>query len=327
MNLIREISLPSGRRTQNLGFGCAGILRLPIGALRPRLLRSAFDAGITHFDVARSYGAGAAEGIVGRCFAGRRDQITLGTKFGFPCDVPSPRTVLKQSLGRWAVNLHPALKQIVKRRSASAGVDRHYEYSVAEMERSLETSLRELRTESLDLFFVHEPRVSDVVDDNLAAALTRALVQGKCAAYGVSGVPADLHFYLKTQPDLFGGANQHNFRFDDMAAPLRAMPYHGVFHVLAGTLDSCAAWLGQNPGERKKWSEQLGLDLTRREDLATAILAVALHMHPQGMVLFFTTKARRIAPMVRRLRENAFTEETLAGFREALRGRDNADAL
>ena len=327
MNLIREISLPSGRRTPNLGFGCAGILRLPIGAMRLRLLRAAFDAGITHFDVARSYGAGAAEGIVGQCFAGRRDQITLGTKFGFPCGVPSPRTVLKQSLGRWAVNLHPALKRMVNRGSASPGVDRHYDYSVAEMERSLETSLRELRTEAVDLFFVHEPRVSDDVPDELAAALARAQVQGKCRAYGISGVPADLHFYLKTQPGLFGGANQHNFRFDDMAAPLRAMPYHGVFHVLAGTLDSCAAWLDQTPGERKKWSERLELDLTRREDLATAILAVALHMHSQGMVLFFTTKARRIGPMVRRLRENAFTDEALAGFRAALRGREKAGAL
>ncbi len=327
MNLIREISLPNGRRTQNLGFGCAGILRLPTAAQRRSLLARAFDAGLTHFDVARSYGAGAAEGIVGKCFEGRRDSITLGTKFGFPCGVPSRKTVFVQSFGRWAVNLHPAFKRLAKKQSAPATGDRHYDYSADEMTRSLETSLRELRTDALDLFFVHEPRINDTVTDDLAAALRDALDAGKCGAFGVSGMPSDLLYFQKMQPELFGGANQSNFRLGETPAPLTGMPYHGVFHVLAGTLPSCETFLQQNPGSAKTWSEKLGLDLTQRENLATAIIAIALNEHPQGMVLFFTTKARRIAPMVKRLRENSFSAEALTEFRRVLHGREKPDAL
>jgi aryl-alcohol dehydrogenase-like predicted oxidoreductase len=325
MNLIREIRLPNGRRTLNLGFGCAGLLRLPTAGQRRRLLESAFDAGLTHFDVARSYGAGAAEGIVGQCFAGRRGEITLATKFGFPCGVPSQRTVLVQSLGRWAVNLHPALKRLAKKQTAPGG-DRPYDYSVAEMERSLETSLRELRTDALDLFFVHEPRLDDEVPEVLAAALRRRHEEGRFGAYGVSGPAADLLYFQKVFPGLFGGANQHNFSFDDIPPALAQMTHHGVFHVLAGTLPSCEASLRANPEVTKTFSEKLGLDLTQRENLAAAIVAVALNVQPHGMVLFFTTRARRIAPLVKRLRENSFTPEALEEFRRVLRGRENPDA-
>ena len=63
MNLIKQIQLPNGRSTANLGFGCAGILRLPTARRRDYLLRTAVEEGITHFDVARMYGLGAAEGL------------------------------------------------------------------------------------------------------------------------------------------------------------------------------------------------------------------------------------------------------------------------
>lgn len=65
MNLIKPIQLPNGRNTTNLGFGCASLMRLPTAGSRDRLLRTVIDEGITHFDVARMYGSGEAEGIVG----------------------------------------------------------------------------------------------------------------------------------------------------------------------------------------------------------------------------------------------------------------------
>jgi uncharacterized protein len=44
------------------------------------LVRYAFDAGVTHFDTAESYGGGASERTIGRALVGRRDRCTITTK-------------------------------------------------------------------------------------------------------------------------------------------------------------------------------------------------------------------------------------------------------
>jgi D-threo-aldose 1-dehydrogenase len=319
MNLLREITLPNGRKTVNLGFGCAGILRLPMKGQRERLLGSAFDAGLTHFDVARMYGAGAAEGILGLWLRGKRSRVTLATKFGLPCGVPSRRTVLVQSMGRWAVNLHRALKQRMKQRAEAKGGDRHYDYSVEEMERSLETSLRELKTDNLDLFFLHEPRQTDVVPQELADALRRKQTEGKFGAFGISAMSVDMPYFFKNRSELCGEARQENFVLDAPSPSRPNAPYSGVFHVLSATIPRCEALLNSDPNLASAWSERLSLNLKRRENIAVAILAIALNENPKGMVLFFTSQAARIRPVVERLRENSFSSEMLTEFREVLR--------
>ena len=44
--------------------------------------RHAFDHGITHFDVAQSYGFGDAEKVLGQFMRGQRDKLTVTSKFG-----------------------------------------------------------------------------------------------------------------------------------------------------------------------------------------------------------------------------------------------------
>jgi len=321
MNLIREIKLPNGRTTRNLGFGCAGILRLPLNWQRENLLRTAFDAGITHFDTARMYGAGAAEGILGTCLKKVRGDITLATKFGFPTGVPSPRKVLVQSVGRWAVNLVPGLKKRLRNKPQGGG-DRHYDYSVKEMEGSLETSLAQLQTEQIDLFFVHEPRLRDTVPDDLGEELARQKKLGRIGGYGLSGIPADVVHFLQQRPELCADGIQYNFSLDRQSAVVPPRPmYTGAFHVLAGTLTPLAKWIETDKLGARLWSEKLSLDLTKRDNLATAILALALNENPERMVLFFTTSAPRLARMVKRLTDNSFSSEALSEFRIALANR------
>jgi len=196
MSLIRDVRLPNGRFTKNLGFGCAGLLRLPTPWQREKLLRTAIDAGITHFDVARSYGAGAAEGILGSSLKGQLDRVTVATKFGFPCGVPARRQVAIQSAARWVANWHPALKKVLKRSHVPAG-DRHYDYSAGEMERSLATSLKELRAGRIDLFFIHEPRAADRVPGDLGEALRSLKKKGEIGAFGLSALPDDLAYFFR----------------------------------------------------------------------------------------------------------------------------------
>src|SRR5436309_1856737 len=57
-----------------------------------RALHRAFDLGVNFYDTAQVYGTGHSEEVVGRAFAGRRDQVVIATKFGFSFD-PKTRTV------------------------------------------------------------------------------------------------------------------------------------------------------------------------------------------------------------------------------------------
>src|SRR5580692_13107372 len=73
---------PLGRPVSRLGFGCA-----PMGSRYGkreslRALGEAFDRGVTYFDVARSYGYGDAEGILGSFIRDKRDRVIVATKFG-----------------------------------------------------------------------------------------------------------------------------------------------------------------------------------------------------------------------------------------------------
>jgi predicted aldo/keto reductase-like oxidoreductase len=79
--------LPPGRVRGVRTLGKTG-LRIPdiaFGTFRLKegdedLVRYAFDAGVTHFDTAESYGDGASERTLGRALAGRRDRCTITTK-------------------------------------------------------------------------------------------------------------------------------------------------------------------------------------------------------------------------------------------------------
>ena len=82
---MRRIPLAdTGLCTTAIGYGCAGLMRPSTDKERQALLATAFEVGIRHFDVARYYGHGQAEGVLGKFIAetGCRDEITITTKFG-----------------------------------------------------------------------------------------------------------------------------------------------------------------------------------------------------------------------------------------------------
>lgn len=78
----------------SLGFGCAA---LPVD--QPRIARAildhAFELGIRHFDVARLYGYGEAERILGDFLRGIRSEVTITTKCGLILRVRTITETLK----------------------------------------------------------------------------------------------------------------------------------------------------------------------------------------------------------------------------------------
>jgi len=78
---VREIFLPSGEAVPVLGIGTWGMGEYPGNAARETAaIQMALDLGMSVVDTAEMYGNGAAEELVGRALAARRDEAFLVTK-------------------------------------------------------------------------------------------------------------------------------------------------------------------------------------------------------------------------------------------------------
>ena len=104
------------------------------------VLRAAFDAGITLYDTADAYGAGAAEPLIGQTLSARRDEITL--------------------ISKWGNTIDEGARQLT-------GQDP----SPAHVRQALEATLRRLRTEHLDLYLLHLSDLGADVAEQLLGSL------------------------------------------------------------------------------------------------------------------------------------------------------------
>ncbi|HEU0075514.1 MAG TPA: aldo/keto reductase [Dehalococcoidia bacterium] len=127
------------------------------------LLRRAFDLGITFFDTADTYDSGNAETILREALGDRRNNIVIGTKFGYNIfDYPTS----------------PNQRE------------RPHDWSPLYMRRALEQSLKRLGTDHVDLYQLHNPRLDAIRDDDLWAELARVQQEGLVRAIGVALGPA-----------------------------------------------------------------------------------------------------------------------------------------
>jgi aryl-alcohol dehydrogenase-like predicted oxidoreductase len=149
----------SGLEVSALGFGCMG-LSFGYGpavdrAAGVQLIRDAVERGVTFFDTAEAYGA-CNEEMVGDALAPVRDQVVIATKFGF-------------SDG-----------------DAKQGTDSRPE----RIRTVVETSLKRLRTDRIDLLYQH--RVDPAVPmEDVAAAVKDLIAQGKVRHFGLSEAGVD----------------------------------------------------------------------------------------------------------------------------------------
>jgi aryl-alcohol dehydrogenase-like predicted oxidoreductase len=146
----------SGLNVSALGFGCMGLSSgygPPVEKAEGiKVLRRAFDLGITFFDTAEVYGPLDNEELVGEALAPVRDQVILATKFGFKFE------------GR---------KQ--------TGLDSRPEH----IREVVEASLRRLRTDRIDLLYQHRVDPNVPIED-VAGTVKELIAQGKVRHFGLS---------------------------------------------------------------------------------------------------------------------------------------------
>jgi aryl-alcohol dehydrogenase-like predicted oxidoreductase len=140
-----------------VGFGCievAGMYNVPLERQEAiRVIRAAYDRGVTFFDTAEVYGPFLSEEMVGEALAPVRDRVVIATKFGF--DITPERQVR----GR---NSRPE-----------------------HIRRATEGSLRRLKTDHIDLLYQHRVDPAVPIED-VAGAVQELIREGKVRHFGLS---------------------------------------------------------------------------------------------------------------------------------------------
>jgi aryl-alcohol dehydrogenase-like predicted oxidoreductase len=145
----------SGLEVSALGLGCMG-LSFGYGPATEkeqaiRLLRAAYDGGVTFFDTAEAYGPYLNEEVVGEALKPVRDKVVIATKFGFIDGTPS--------LG---LNSKP------------------------ENIRSMtEAALKRLKTDVIDLLYQHRVDPAVPIED-VAGTVKELIAEGKVKHFGMS---------------------------------------------------------------------------------------------------------------------------------------------
>ena len=150
----------NGRAVNAIGLGCMSLSHSygppPSRTEGARLLGRALDLGYDHLDTARIYGLGRNETLIGEALQGRRSEFFLASKTGIIVDGDKRR------------------------------VDCRPETILA----AIEESLTSLKTDHIDLYYLHRPDFTVPIEDSMGA-LAGAVAAGKIGSIGLSEMSAD----------------------------------------------------------------------------------------------------------------------------------------
>jgi aryl-alcohol dehydrogenase-like predicted oxidoreductase len=198
-----------GLGTNNLG------MKLDADASRA-VVHAALDEGITLFDTADSYGA--SEGRLGEFLQGNRDDVIVATKFGGD----------------------------VRNRGGDNGADWNARGSRRYLRRAVESSLRNLRTDWIDLYQMHRPDPATPIEETLST-LDDLVREGKVRYVGSSNFTgwqvADAEWTARTRrlTRFVSAQNQYSWLHRDAETDLvPALEQYGIgllpFYPLANGL-------------------------------------------------------------------------------------------
>ena len=137
-------------------------------AMGKRLLRQAYEQGVTFFDNGDTYASGRAEEMQREALGDVRDELVVATKFGY---------------------------DIYNNPERPGQQERPHDWTPAYVRKALEGSLKRLGTDRIDYYQMHNPRLEAIqkgsaVADDLFAELETLKSEGLIRAYGTALGPA-----------------------------------------------------------------------------------------------------------------------------------------
>jgi D-threo-aldose 1-dehydrogenase len=286
----------NGIQTTPLGFGCASIFRISSPAQRSDLLHAAYDCGLRHFDVAPMYGLGRAEHELGTFARARRAELTIATKFGIKPKLAARGLSYAQGPVRRLFAARPEFRDQARAHAVEPS-RRLYEYGgfhAAGAKRSLERSLRAMRTDYIDLFLLHDPVPGSVRSDEVSACLEEARAAGLIRSWGITG---ELEPTDEVARSFHGGVPVRQLRDDIFVRSLQSRPTGEAFvtfGVVVQALTRLVRHVSADESRRLRWKRTVGADCGDPEVATSFLLRAALRDNPSGVVLFSSTRLSRI---------------------------------
>jgi len=151
-----------GLKTSQLGLGCMGMSDFYgtfDDAQSTKVIHRAIDLGVTFLDTSDMYGPFTNEVLLGKALKGKRNQVTLATKFGILRDPSNP---------------------LVR------GMNGKPEYVF----KACDASLQRLNVEVIDLYYLHRVDPATPIEETVEA-MAALVKQGKIKALGLSEVSPD----------------------------------------------------------------------------------------------------------------------------------------
>lgn len=286
--MINTVTLPgTDLSTSVLGMGCASLGSRIARTQGLRALAAAHDQGVTWFDVAPAYGAGEAEPILGEFARGRRDRMLICSKVGVVPPRHNGAIRAVYALGRPLLGSMAGLRGRFRKVKATRNVA--LALSPAFIIGSLETTLRRIGSDHVDVFALHKVSVEDLGRGEVLRALEDIVRAGKARYIAVASSEAAAMAALDT-PDLYRvlqlADNPTTCPLPKLLARATNVPAfvtHSVFGV-DGAKDRFVARLRAEPAARKHL-EEAGYDGSNEQVIAELLLDRALSSNAKGVVI------------------------------------------
>jgi D-threo-aldose 1-dehydrogenase len=269
-----------------IGFGTGDLFRDGRSGDAVRLVETAFDVGFRYFDTARLYGDGQAEHVLGAALAKHRDKVVIASKAGIiPWSMQTGRRIAAK-----------AAKVLGLKANASAREDA---FSAKDISLSVETSLRSLRTDYIDVLLLHECTLGDVLSDETRGAVERLVRDGKVRAHGIATRHDRTVAILKdgrTNPAIVQApADAVGRQMQDYGAADGLVITHSAIRPVLDALRRDAQLAAR--------MRDAGIDPADAGRLVSLLVAHAAAANPGGIVLASTLKPERLAGLLNAPRE------------------------
>ena len=303
-----------------LSFGCARVGGSVSVQKSLLALETAFDNGVVQYDVARSYGFGAAESVLGKFAKNKRDQVCITTKFGI--DPPKSNLLLNlaKPLARSVVKHLPFLKKNIQQVAGGTLIRSKFTPEYASI--CIEKSLKELQTDYIDLYLLHGCQYEDTLQDDLFSLLQDFVVKGKIRAFGVSSSGNEA---IKIREN--NTQNIHYFQFESSLLNNNSLKFNcnDKYIIFAnapferGRIDSYIVnKIEEKPFIITKFRSLFDIDITNSEQRNKLILQAAMSSNSNGLVICTMLTQRHIKSNVNACRQNNLTSIDIAKISQLL---------
>ena len=223
-----------GLQVSELGFGCMSNSSGHYGpgvdrAQSIRVIRDAYERGITFFDTAEVYGPYVNEELVAEALGPVRNHVAIATKFGFKID-------------------------------GTNGLDSRPE----RIRRVVEESLKRLKTDRIDLYYQHRVDLTVPIED-VAGTIKDLIQQGKVLHFGLSEPSARTIRRAHAVQPVAAIQTEYSHHGAQRGAQRRAASVRGAGHRLraVGAAGSRLPARQAAPGctGRARWEDGLAQDL------------------------------------------------------------------